>query len=142
MPRILLVEDSKLFKLATQRILAKAGHEVLTAEDGEEALRMAKKSIPDLILLDMLLPKLDGPQVLSQLKTNAATSPIPVVVLSGLSDKNGPKLLQAGASAFIAKDKYLQDAEYLLDVIGKLLSSSSLPLTISAPANPLELAAQ
>lgn len=140
MPQILLVEDSKFLKLATQRILAKAGYEVLTAADGEEALTIAHHSMPDVILLDMLLPKLDGPQVLRRLKINPETSRIPVVVLSGVSDKNGPKLVQAGASAFIQKEKFLQDTQVLLEVIEKLLSSNCPP-AIPARPDPLVSAA-
>ena len=57
---ILLVEDSKLQKIKNESLLHKAGYRVLHASDGEEALRVARESAPDLILLDMLLPKLGG----------------------------------------------------------------------------------
>ncbi len=62
--KILLVEDSKFLRLATERALARAGYEINSAPDGEEALRLAKEKLPDLILLDMLLPKMSGPDVL------------------------------------------------------------------------------
>jgi len=55
--KILLIEDSKFQRIANQRALSKAGYEVIQAEDGEEGLRVARESIPDLILLDMMLPK-------------------------------------------------------------------------------------
>ena len=124
MHRILLVEDSKFLKIATQRTLIKAGYEVVTAEDGEEAVQMASETLPDLILLDMLLPKLDGPQVLARLKANLSTASIPVVVLSGLSDKNAPKLVEAGASGFVHKGLLTNDAATLLALIHKLVSCS------------------
>ena len=56
MTKILLVEDSKFLRLTAERALARAGYEVSSAADGEEALRMAREKLPDLILLDMLLP--------------------------------------------------------------------------------------
>src|ERR1022692_4934084 len=68
MTKILLVEDSKFLRLATERALARAGYETSSAVDGEEALRVAREKMPDLILLDMLLPKMSGPDVLKALK--------------------------------------------------------------------------
>lgn len=64
---------------------------------------MAKLHNPDLILLDMILPKMSGPEVLSHLKKEPATAVIPVVVLSSLSDKNRRKLLEAGAEDYLEK---------------------------------------
>ena len=96
---ILLVEDSKFLRIATERILTKAGYQVICAGDGDEALLRAESSLPDLIVLDMLLPKLSGPEVLRSLKKNNRTAHIPVVVLSSLSHNNGPKLVQEGANA-------------------------------------------
>jgi CheY-like chemotaxis protein len=68
MTKILLVDDSKFLRLATERALAWAGYDVSTAGDGENALQMAREKRPDLILLDMLLPKMSGPDVLKALK--------------------------------------------------------------------------
>lgn len=81
MRSILLVEDSRFLRRANERVLAKAGYEVVTAADGEEALQLARTKAPDLILLDMLLPKLGGPEVLRALRGDPATAAIPVVVL-------------------------------------------------------------
>ena len=58
MIKILLVEDSKFLRMATERALTRAGYEMSSAIDGEEALRLAREKMPDLILLDMLLPKM------------------------------------------------------------------------------------
>jgi CheY-like chemotaxis protein len=103
MIKILLVEDSKFLRLATERALARAGYEVSSAGDGEEALRMAGEILPDLILLDMLLPKVSGPQVLMALKKDAMTKGIPVVVMTGMSQKNAARLQEDGAFGFLEK---------------------------------------
>jgi len=68
--KVLLVEDSKFLRLTNERVLTKAGYEVCTAADGEEALSVAQAKLPDVILLDMMLPKLSGPEVLRRLKAN------------------------------------------------------------------------
>jgi len=101
--KVLLVEDSKFLRIANERALARAGYEVSTAADGEEALRVANDELPDVILLDMLLPKLSGPEVLKALKSNPATMAIPVIVLSSLSQRNEEKLKQAGAVEYLEK---------------------------------------
>lgn len=101
--KILLVEDSLPFRAENQRVLVKAGYEVVCAKDGECALKLANAQHPDLILLDMILPKMSGPKVLEHLKENAATSSIPVVVLSSLSEKNRQKLIEAGADEYVEK---------------------------------------
>jgi CheY-like chemotaxis protein len=102
--RILLVEDSKPILYANQRALRQAGYEVVCAEDGEAALKLAREQKPDLILLDMILPKMSGPDVLQHLKADAQTADIPVVVLSSLSEKNRQKLIEAGAEDYVEKN--------------------------------------
>ncbi len=102
---ILLVEDSKFLRLASERALMRAGYTVVSIDDGEQALRIAHEHLPDLILLDMLLPKLGGPEVLRALKSDPVTAPIPVVVLSSLSQKNEAKLMKDGATAYFEKSK-------------------------------------
>ena len=99
---ILLVDDSKFLRLATERALARAGYEVSTANDGEQALELAREKMPDVILLDMLLPKMTGPDVLKALKKDPATAGIAVVVFTGLSQKNAARL-QQDRSAGIAE---------------------------------------
>jgi CheY-like chemotaxis protein len=64
MTKILLVDDSKFLRLATERALSRAGYDVSTANDGGRALEIAREKKPDVILLDMLLPKMTGPDVL------------------------------------------------------------------------------
>jgi|HubBroStandDraft_4_1064222.scaffolds.fasta_scaffold181481_2 CheY-like chemotaxis protein len=122
--KILLVDDSKFLRLATGRALTRAGYEMVFAGDGDEALLMAGEEQPDLILLDMMLPKMSGLEVLKALKKQPATGAIPVVVLTGLSQTNAERLQRDGAFAFLAKaDLALdQDAAPLLAVLTKLLT--------------------
>ena len=101
--KILLVEDSKPIRRENERALLKAGYEVVCAVDGESALRFAREEKPDLILLDMILPKLSGPEVLQRLKSNPVTVAIPVIVLSSLTEKNRQKLMEAGAEDYLEK---------------------------------------
>lgn len=102
--RILLVEDSRAIRRENESALHKAGYEVICAEDGETALAIANQQKPDLILLDMILPKLSGPEVLHRLKQDRTTAQIPVVVVSSLSEKNRQKLLEEGAEEYIEKN--------------------------------------
>ena len=102
--KILLVEDSKPIRRENETVLQQAGYEVICAEDGETALQMAREQRPDLVLLDMILPKVSGPEVLRSLKGDRSTAEIPVVVLSSLSEKNRQKLLEAGAEEYLEKN--------------------------------------
>ena len=101
--KVLVVEDSKFLRIATERALSRAGFAVSTAADGEEALQVANDQLPDIILLDMMLPKLSGTDVLRALKANPATVDIPVIVLTSLSQRNEEKLLSEGAAAYFEK---------------------------------------
>jgi CheY-like chemotaxis protein len=100
---MLLVEDSKFLRVMTERVLSRAGFLVSTAADGEEALRIAKEQLPDIVLLDMMIPKISGPDVLKALKENPATTHIPVIVLSSLSQQNEERLIGQGAAAYFEK---------------------------------------
>jgi CheY-like chemotaxis protein len=102
--KILLVEDSKPIRMENESALHHAGYEVVCAEDGESALKLAQEAKPDLILLDMILPKMGGPQVLKCLKKDTNTAAIPVVVLSSLSEKNRERLIEDGAEDYIEKN--------------------------------------
>jgi CheY-like chemotaxis protein len=123
MKLILLVEDSRFLRMANERALVKAGYSVITACDGEEALLIAYARIPDLILLDMLLPKLGGVQVLHALRSNAATALIPVIVLSSLPQKNENRLKKEGATAYFEKSQLDmgQHSESLISIVKRTL---------------------
>lgn len=135
MIKILLVEDSKFLRIATERALIRAGYETTSATDGFEALKLAREGSPDLILLDMLLPKMSGLDVLRTLKQDEFTRSIPVVVLTGMSQKNAPRLQQDGASGFLEKSVLELDkgADKLLmaldDIVKALPTRSANPTT-------------
>jgi CheY-like chemotaxis protein len=103
MTKILLVDDSKFLRMATERALLRAGYDVSTATDGMQAIELARTEQPDLILLDMLLPKMTGLDVLKALKKDPATKGITVVAFTGLSQKNFERLKKDGAAAFLDK---------------------------------------
>jgi CheY-like chemotaxis protein len=128
MTKILLVDDSKFLRLATERALSRAGYDVSTANDGERALEIAREKRPDVILLDMLLPKMTGPDVLKALKKDPATAGIAVVVLTGLSQKNAVRLQQDGACAFLEKSELGLDkgCETLLAALAGIVQKLNL----------------
>ena len=128
MTKILLVDDSKFLRLATERALARAGYEVSATTDGETALHMARENKPNVILLDMLLPKMTGPEVLKALKTDPATAGIAVIAFTGLSHKNANRLEQDGACAFLDKGELGLDkgADALLVALARILRSLNL----------------
>jgi CheY-like chemotaxis protein len=121
--KVLLVEDSKFLRMANEHALSRAGFEVSTAADGEEALQVAKEKLPDIILLDMMLPKISGPEVLRALKANPTTRNIPVAVLTSLSQKNEEKLIQEGAIAYVEKSSLELDksSDRLVATVATLL---------------------
>lgn len=132
MTKILLVDDSKCLRLATERALARAGYEVSTATDGEKALQLAREKKPDVILLDMLLPKMTGPDVLKALKSDPATAEIAVVAFTGLSQKNASRLEHDGACAFLDKAELGLDkgSEALLVALARIIRT----LKVKVPA--------
>jgi|SRR5579863_3303795 CheY-like chemotaxis protein len=125
--KILLVEDSKFLRIATERALVRAGYIVCSAQDGEQAIQMARERLPDLILLDMLLPKTSGHDVLRALKKEIVTAHIPVVVLTGLSIKNAERLRADGAFAFLEKSSLELDkgARILLAMLADIIKKLS-----------------
>ncbi|MGO9127026.1 MAG: response regulator [Terriglobales bacterium] len=127
--KILLVDDSKFLRQAGQRALVRAGYEVSTAGDGEEALKLAQGQIPNLIVLDMMLPKLSGLEVLRALKLDAATKDVPVIVLTALSERNKDKLLLEGAVSYVEKsDKLLEkDGAVLIEAVRQVIGKAAAP---------------
>jgi len=82
MALILVVEDSPTQTYSLKKLLTKHGHEVITAADGEEGVELARIMLPDLILMDILLPKVDGFQATRVLTRDVHTSHIPIIVIS------------------------------------------------------------
>jgi DNA-binding response OmpR family regulator len=102
--RILLIEDDKFLRRACEAGLAKRGLTVLTAVDGEEGIRKAREENPNLIFLDMLMPKLSGMDTLKELKKDETTRNIPVVILSNSSvDADVKKTRALGAIGYLVK---------------------------------------
>jgi len=102
--RVLLVEDDKLLRKACEVGLQKRGITVITASDGEEGVRKARAESPDLILLDMLMPKLSGMETLAELKKDEKTRHIPVVILSNSSiDATIQTAKDRGAAGYLVK---------------------------------------
>jgi CheY-like chemotaxis protein len=124
---ILVIEDSRFLRAALEKCLAKAGHRVVAVGDGQEGLRQAREIHPDVIVLDMMLPMIDGTGVLSQLKQNGLTKSIPVIVLSGLSQKNEKKMKMSGATAYFEKAnlKLEQDGNILVQAVEQLAIAPS-----------------
>jgi adenylate cyclase len=106
MTKILAAEDDKLISTSLCDALTAAGFEPTPAYDGEEAVAKAKEVLPDLILLDIMMPKLDGISVLWELKANPATAAIPVVVLTNIGDvETISKIVEAGAVDYLLKSE-------------------------------------
>jgi len=120
-PRVLLVEDSKFFLKATSTVFEREGFEVITACTGEEALKVAQSNKPDIILLDMMLPRLDGMMVLRLLRNIPGLKSTPVIVLSG----NASEKDQAQAKKLGIVDYFLKDATPATELV-KLVRKSML----------------
>ena len=101
---LLMVEDDKFLRDLIVQKLTREGFKMKEAVDGEEGLKMVREERPDLILLDLILPGLDGFEVLKRLKADAASKDIPVIVLSNLGQKEDmDRAMAAGAEAFMVK---------------------------------------
>jgi DNA-binding response OmpR family regulator len=102
--RVHLAEDDRFLRRAAETRLRRHGLDVLTAADGEEALRIARVERLDLVLLDVVMPKLEGFEVLKALKEDEATARVPVIVLSNLGQERDVVRAKAlGAVAFLVK---------------------------------------
>lgn len=117
-PLVLLIDDQPFFLTYHRNILTAKGFRVLTASDGEEGLREAVKTRPDLIILDMEMPGLDGIEVCSRLKANETTCPIPVVILTATQDPGlNEKAFKVGAEATVHKSTNTDRLLNLLKVV-------------------------
>jgi CheY-like chemotaxis protein len=102
--RILLVEDNPMNRRVAQFLLKAQGYVVYEARDGQEALEMAKTHAPDLILMDLHLPGLDGFETTRKLKQDTATAAIPVVALTAYAmSGDAERALEAGCNGYITK---------------------------------------
>ena len=121
--RVLLVEDNTINAEMLSRRLAKRGYTVTLAEDGLQAIARAQAELPDLILMDVSLPELDGLEATRRLKQDPATAPIPIIVLTAhamVSDRE--KSFEAGCQEFETKPV---DLARLLDKMARLLGQGA-----------------
>jgi len=117
--RILVVDDEAELVKAVQIRLEHEGHEVLTAHDGQEGLEKARKEKPDLIILDLMLPKMDGYKVCGLLKADTRYSKIPIIMFTARAQESDVKMgKEVGANAYITKPF---EHQVLLDKIAELL---------------------
>ena len=102
--RILLVDDTKDILLVVSRRLQSWGYEVFTAESGEEGLRIAEEQVPDLVLLDIMMPRMKGRDVCARLRANPKTAHVAVIFLTALGLADHIKAgLDIGADDYIVK---------------------------------------
>lgn len=107
MARILFIEDETALQKTLSGALKESGYDVESAYDGEAGLALAKKSKPNLVLLDLILPKMDGFSVLEALKKDDATKNIPVIVLTNLeSVEDVERVIGLGATTYLVKANY------------------------------------
>lgn len=113
MARVLIVDDSPTETYKLTSMLEKNGHAVVTAETGEDGVSIAKKEMPDVVLMDIVMPGLNGFQATRQLKKNAETSNIPIIIVT-TKDQETDRVwgLRQGAKAYLTKpieEKLLMD---------------------------------
>ncbi|MFH1487097.1 MAG: response regulator [Chloroflexota bacterium] len=128
-PMVLVVDDDPDFAEATKMVLESRDYQVLTALSAEEGLRKAREEKPDLIVLDVIMPLKDGFTVCGQLKSDAALSKIPVIILTSLSQRVGESTVAMSQGLAMEAEDYLDkpvDPQVLLGKVEKLLQKSKL----------------
>ena len=107
MKTILFIEDEGALQKTLGDVLSKEGYKILAALDGEVGARLAKEKTPDLILLDLVLPKMTGLEVLKQLRGDEETKDIPVIVLTNSEDMQDiQQVMDLGATTYLVKSNY------------------------------------
>ena len=114
MKKILFVEDESALQKTFGDILKKEGYEVISALDGGTGLKLAKSKKPDLILLDLILPKMNGFEVLEKLKESPGTKDIPVIILTNIG-----RMEDIGRALELGAKTYLVKADYTLEEVVK-----------------------
>ncbi len=125
MARILIVDDSPSQLLGIQRIVEKLGHEFITAEDGAAGVEVAKRELPDMVLMDVVMPNLNGFQATRTLSRDATTKHIPVILVT-TKDQDTDRMwgLRQGAKAYLTKP-FSEDE--LAEVIERIFNTSDAP---------------
>jgi twitching motility two-component system response regulator PilH len=122
MARILIVDDSPSQLVSLKRIVEKMGHQTITAEDGAAGVEVAKREVPDLILMDVVMPNLNGFQATRTIAKDTKTSHIPIVLVT-TKDQETDRVwgMRQGAKAYVTKP--VNEGE-LAETIGKLLPAA------------------
>jgi two-component system alkaline phosphatase synthesis response regulator PhoP len=121
---ILLIEDDRYLSKAADLALSRHGYKVVTGRNGEEGLQLANEISPDLILLDLIMPKMQGFEVLKNLKLRESTARIPVLVMSNLGQEEDRKqAMEGGAVDYLIKAN-ITTSELALKVDRTLLEMS------------------
>jgi CheY-like chemotaxis protein len=122
MPKILIVEDDPLISRMYQKMFTFEKFEVLMASNGREGLEKASSAKPDVILLDVMMPELNGLEVLENLKSQPETKNIPVIMLTNMDDQGDAQaFLQKGAVKYIVKSDYTP--KQVADMVGEVLKA-------------------
>ena len=130
MQKILVAEDDQLVSNSLCQALTEAGYEAHASYDGEDALVKVKELNPSIVLLDIMMPKLDGLSVLWELKANDKTSQMPVVVLTNIADVDTiSKIIQGGANDYLLKSEQSveQVVNKIKEVLGRLEAAKLAP---------------
>lgn len=118
---ILIIEDDDFFRELIRKKLVSEGFEVAEAVDGEKGIEIIKESHPDLVILDLLLPSIDGFEVLSKVKSDATIAQTPFLVLSNLGQQEDiERGLRLGASDFLIKSQF--DIDQIMDKVKGILN--------------------
>jgi chemosensory pili system protein ChpA (sensor histidine kinase/response regulator) len=116
---VLVVDDSLTVRRLSGRLLARAGYEVSTAKDGQDALQQIQRTLPELVVLDLEMPRMDGFELVRELRSDPRTATVPIVVVSSrLAEKHQRRAAEMGADAFFGKP-YPED-ELLACIAGLL----------------------
>jgi len=130
--RILIIEDEPGFRLIYRSVLEAHGYGVMEAQNGSQGLEMVKKEKPDLVLLDLILPEMNGYKVLQKIREDKEIKHTPVIVFSVLgSDKDIQKGKEAGADDYRIKGE--NSPETILEKISTLLENQSSHMADSTP---------
>ena len=129
---LLIVEDDPLMSRLYHKAFSFQGYQVELSYDGEEGLRKLNETKPDLILLDIMMPKMNGLEMLEAIKANPATKSTPVVVLTNLAGQQEAKeAIEKGAVKYVVKSEH--DPKEVVDMVKQILTSTT---TSVVPQNP------
>ncbi len=120
--RILLVEDNEFNRKIVRDLLSRQPYDLLEAQDGEAGVEAARRELPDLIIMDVQLPKISGLDATRRIRAEPATAKIPIIVVTSFAlSGDDKKAMDAGASAYLAKP---YSPRQLLDAIRKMLGDT------------------